>query len=71
MMTDSPHSRNSNPRKGCASRGQGDPYLGVATDDVVDSFRNWLWADYKSGAGIERVARAVPSARGGAGIDGR
>src|SRR5882762_11620876 len=29
-------------------------YLGVATDHVIDSFRNRLWPDYKTGAGIER-----------------
>jgi 5'-3' exonuclease len=31
----------------------GDTYLGVATDRVIESFRNRLWADYKTGAGIE------------------
>src|SRR5437899_77176 len=41
------------PVKGFASRGQGAPYLGVATDHVIESFRNRLWADYKTGAGIE------------------
>jgi 5'-3' exonuclease len=35
------------------SRGQGAAYLGVATDHVIESFRNRLWADYKTGAGIE------------------
>jgi 5'-3' exonuclease len=30
-----------------------DTYLGVATDHVIESFRNRLWADYKTGAGIE------------------
>jgi 5'-3' exonuclease len=39
--------------KGFASRGQSDTYLGVATDHVIESFRNRLWADYKTGAGIE------------------
>jgi 5'-3' exonuclease len=39
--------------KGWASRGQSDAYLGVATDHVIESFRNRLWADYKTGAGIE------------------
>src|SRR4249920_3122965 len=39
--------------KGSASRGQIDTYLGVATDHVIESFRNRLWADYKTGAGIE------------------
>ena len=28
-------------------------YLGVATDHVIESFRNRLWAGYKTGAGIE------------------
>ena len=32
---------------------KGDRYLGVATDHVIESFRNRLWADYKTGAGIE------------------
>ena len=31
----------------------GDMYLGVATDHVIESFRNRLWPDYKTGAGIE------------------
>jgi 5'-3' exonuclease len=31
----------------------GETYLGVATDHVIESFRNRLWADYKTGAGIE------------------
>src|SRR3954469_8036474 len=31
----------------------GHTYLGVATDHVIESFRNRLWADYKTGAGIE------------------
>src|SRR5947209_3844107 len=31
----------------------GDTYLGVATDHVIESFRNRLWADYKTGAGLE------------------
>src|SRR5438876_2835787 len=30
-----------------------DTYLGVATDHVIESFRNRLWAEYKTGAGIE------------------
>src|SRR6201993_434230 len=28
-------------------------HLGVATDHVIESFRNRLWPDYKTGAGIE------------------
>jgi 5'-3' exonuclease len=39
--------------KGSASRGQGAAYVGVATDHVIESFRNRLWADYKTGDGIE------------------
>jgi len=31
----------------------GDTHLGVATDHVIESFRNRLWAGYKTGAGIE------------------
>ena len=33
----------------------GDTYLGVATDHVIESFRNRLWAGYKTGDGIERA----------------
>src|SRR5882724_8263946 len=36
----------------------GDTYLGVATDHVIESFRNRLWVDYKTGAGIERALLA-------------
>src|SRR5438132_3187570 len=31
----------------------GDAYLGVATDHVIESFRNQVWPDYKTGEGIE------------------
>lgn len=31
----------------------GDRYLGVATDHVIESFRNRLWTDYKTGDAIE------------------
>src|SRR4051794_35154598 len=31
----------------------GDRYLGVATDHVIESFRNQLWPGYKTGDGIE------------------
>src|SRR3954468_24265188 len=34
---------------------EGTTHLGVATDHVIESFRNELWADYKTGAGIEPV----------------
>src|SRR5213082_1003064 len=36
----------------------GDTHLGVATDQVIESFRNRLWADYKTGGGIERALLA-------------
>jgi 5'-3' exonuclease len=31
----------------------GGTHIGVATDHVIESFRNRLWADYKTGDGIE------------------
>jgi 5'-3' exonuclease len=31
----------------------GATHLGVATDHIIESFRNRLWAQYKTGAGIE------------------
>jgi 5'-3' exonuclease len=33
----------------------GATHIGVATDHVIESFRNDLWADYKTGQGIERA----------------
>jgi 5'-3' exonuclease len=36
----------------------GATHVGVATDHIIESFRNDLWAGYKTGAGIERVLRA-------------
>ncbi len=32
---------------------QGATHVGVATDHVIESFRNDLWSDYKTGDGIE------------------
>ena len=32
---------------------QGATHVGVATDHVIESFRNSLWSDYKTGEGIE------------------
>src|SRR5262249_31925417 len=32
---------------------KGATHLGVATDHVIESFRNRLWADYKTGEGVE------------------
>jgi 5'-3' exonuclease len=37
---------------------KGATHVGVATDHVIESFRNNLWADYKTGQGIERALRA-------------
>jgi len=36
---------------------EGATHIGVATDHVIESFRNELWPDYKTGAGIEAVLR--------------
>lgn len=37
---------------------EGATHIGVATDHVIESFRNDLWPGYKTGAGIERALRA-------------
>ena len=37
---------------------QGATHIGVATDHIIESFRNRLWAGYKTGAGIEPVLLA-------------
>src|SRR6202050_3051554 len=37
---------------------EGASYLGVATDHVIESFRNELWQGYKTGEGIEPALRA-------------
>ena len=43
----------------------GATHLGVATDHVIESFRNDLWDDYKTGDGIDpELFGAVPAARG-------
>lgn len=34
---------------------EGATHIGVATDHVIESFRNDLWPDYKTGAGIDRA----------------
>src|SRR5205809_1795138 len=36
----------------------GATHIGVATDHVIESFRNDLWSEYKTGEGIEPVLRA-------------
>ena len=64
-------------RGGAATRGvvgsvpqlleQGATHVGVATDHVIESFRNDLWAGYKDGAGRRpRAARPSSRCRGGA-----
>ncbi len=35
------------------TRSEEGAYIGVATDHVIESFRNRLWPDYKTGEGIE------------------
>ncbi|HEX6717374.1 MAG TPA: 5'-3' exonuclease H3TH domain-containing protein [Pyrinomonadaceae bacterium] len=37
-------------------------HVGVATDHIIESFRNNMWAGYKTGAGVERalLAQFVP-----------
>ena len=37
---------------------EGATHIGVATDHVIESFRNDLWPDYKTGEGIEPVLLA-------------
>jgi len=37
---------------------KGATHLGVASDHVIESFRNDLWPDYKTGEGIEPALRA-------------
>src|SRR2546427_9252103 len=37
---------------------QGAPHSGVASDHVIESFRNDLWSDYKTGEGIEPALQA-------------
>jgi 5'-3' exonuclease len=36
---------------------EGATHIGVATDHVIESFRNDLWAGYKTGYGIDRALR--------------
>jgi len=45
---------------------EGATHLGVATDHVIESFRNKLWADYKTGVGIDRslLAQFHPTEEG-------
>src|SRR5687768_2067108 len=34
---------------------QGATHVGVATDHVIESFRNKIWPDYKTAAGMEKA----------------
>jgi 5'-3' exonuclease len=36
----------------------GATHIGVATDHIIESFRNKMWADYKTGYGIEKALKA-------------
>jgi 5'-3' exonuclease len=38
--------------------GEGTTHVGVATDHVIESFRNGLWSGYKTGDGIDPALRA-------------
>src|SRR5205085_1137493 len=37
---------------------EGATHVGVATDHIIESFRNTMWAGYKTGAGVEPALRA-------------
>ena len=37
---------------------EGATHVGVATDHVIESFRNKLWPEYKTGQGMERALSA-------------
>src|SRR5215475_14574719 len=37
---------------------QGATHIGVATDHVIESFRNRMWPGYKTGDGVERALLA-------------
>lgn len=37
---------------------EGGTHVGVATDHIIESFRNTMWKGYKTGAGIEPALRA-------------
>ena len=53
---------------------QGATHVAVATDHVIESFRNDLWAGYKDGSGIDRDLRnqfnAVEDSAAGRGLPG-
>ncbi|HET9479600.1 MAG TPA: 5'-3' exonuclease H3TH domain-containing protein, partial [Pyrinomonadaceae bacterium] len=37
---------------------EGATHVGVATDHIIESFRNALWPGYKTGAGVDRALKA-------------
>jgi 5'-3' exonuclease len=37
---------------------EGGTHVGVATDHIIESFRNTMWDGYKTGAGVERALKA-------------
>jgi 5'-3' exonuclease len=41
-----------------AMLGDGATHLGVATDHVIESFRNRMWPGYKTGGGVDPILRA-------------
>ena len=43
---------------------QGAIHVGVATDHIIESFRNRIWLDYKTGEGIEPGSPVLPTFRG-------
>ena len=42
---------------------EGATHVGVATDHVIESFRNELWPGYKTGDGVEPAAQEPVPAR--------
>src|SRR6267142_5651870 len=57
--TDPPYGAVSGVLRGVAKMLEdGATHVGVATDHVIESFRNGLWPHYKTGAGIEPVLRS-------------
>lgn len=70
-----PSARDVNGREVAAVRGvvasvlgmikEGATHVAVATDHVIESFRNDLWPDYKTRDGIDPDLDAVPVARRG------
>jgi len=48
----------------------GATHMGVATDHVIESWRNDAWPTYKSSAGVPRTCSRSSPVRGGVGFDG-